>query len=54
MIQDIIDTLSIPVELMGAYKAVTYAWDALPAVVKMSMVCCFAVACFFAILKMLF
>lgn len=54
MIQDIIDTLSIPFELVEAYKAVTYVWDALPAVVKMSMVCCFAVACFFAILKMVY
>lgn len=54
MIQDIIDTLAIPFELVQAYTAVTCVWDALPAVVKMSMVCCFAVACFFAILKMLF
>lgn len=54
MIQDIIDTLALPFELMGAYKAVTYVWDALPTVVKMSMICCFAVACLFAILKMLF
>lgn len=54
MVQDVIDTLTLPVQLVDAYRAVTYIWDAFPVVVKMVMICCFGVACLFAILKILF
>lgn len=54
MLEDIIDTLAIPFELVKVYSAVNSVWDALPGVIKITMTCCFGVACLFAILKMLF
>lgn len=54
MLEDIFDTLAIPFELVDVYKAVTSVWEALPGVIKITMTCCFGVACLFAILKMLF
>ena len=52
--QDIIDTLAIPFEIVDVYKAVTACWEILPGVIKLTMTGCFGVACMFAILKMLF
>lgn len=51
---ELFDNLAIPFEMIEVYNAVTSIWEAFPLVVRFSLIGCFAIACFFAVLKMLF
>ena len=51
---ELFQNLSIPFELIDVYTAVTSIWEAFPLVSRFCLIGCFSVACFFAVLKMLF
>lgn len=51
---ELFDNLAIPFEMVEVYTAVTSIWEAFPLAVRFSLIGCFAIACLFAILKMLF
>lgn len=46
--------LAIPFEVVEVFQSVTAVWNALPLVLQFALIACFAMACFLAILKMLF
>ena len=46
--------LAIPFGVVDVFRAVTSVWNSMPFVMQITLIACFSMACFLAILKMLF